>query len=255
MFKLLSIIYIPIAYFILFSSFIILVLPVSFIVAPFKNWGIRLKLSSPFWKIFGQISIYLVCLCRNYLEDYRPIEEQQLNNPPGLYIANHQSFIDIPLLLLTCQIPPIMKKELLYIPIFGVCAYSSSAMIVDRKKMNSRKRVFLQAKERLTTEYRNLQYYPEGTRQQDNKGPRGVKDLKTPLMSFAYKENLPVYPVSIYGTRNVLSKFGFINFGKRVGKIMHSPVYPKDYDNADDFINAAWSKVSIGYNQLEAKLN
>lgn len=245
----------PISMFILFSSFFILVVPISFLVAPFKSWGTRLRLTSPFWKLFGQISTYIVCLCRVYTEDHRPEEEKGLNNPPGLYVANHQSFMDIPLLLCSFQIPPIMKKELLFIPIFGVCAYSSSAMIVNRKKGESRRKVFEQAKFRLSTHYKNLQYYPEGTRQKEDLPPRSIDKIKKPLMAFAYENNIPVYPVSIYGTRHVLKDNGLINYGRRVGNILHSPVEPENFDSSDDFIKAVWDKVTAGYHQLEAKLN
>jgi len=150
----------PYSIFLLITSFIILVVPISFLVAHFKNWNTRLKITSPFWEFYAKVVVYFVCFCRNYTEDYRPEHEQRLHNPPGLYIANHQSFLDIPLVLCSFQVPPIMKKEILYIPIFGICGYSSSAMIVDRKKGESRRKVFAQAKERLTTFASNLQYYP-----------------------------------------------------------------------------------------------
>lgn len=245
----------PYSILLLLSSFIILCVPISFLVAPIRSWHIRLRITSPFWQLFGKIVVYFVCICRNHTEDYRPKEEQSLHNPPGLYIANHQSFLDIPLILTSFQVPPIMKKEILYIPIFGICAYSSSSMIVNRKKGESRRKVFAQAKQRLTTFTKNLQFYPEGTRQKKDLPPRDVSEIKKPLIIFAYKNNIPVYPVSIYGTRKVLNNIAAINYGRKVGKIMHEPVKPEDYATADDFVNAAWGKVISGYQQLEEKLN
>lgn len=245
----------PYSIFLLIVSFIILIVPISFLVAPLKSWNTRLKLTSPFWELYGKIIVYFVCLCRNYTEDHRPEAERKMHNPPGLYIANHQSFLDIPLVLCSFQVPPIMKKEILYIPIFGLCGYSSSAMIVDRKKGESRRKVFEQAKERLTTFACNLQYYPEGTRQKEDAPPRSVDKIKKPLMVFAYENNIPVYPVSIYGTRKVLNSIAAINYGSRVGKIMHSPVRPENFNSSEEFVNTAWNKVIEGYHQLEAKLN
>lgn len=249
-----SILYYPISVIILISSFILFVVPISLIVFPF-NWGTRLRLTSPMWKLFGKTSIYIVCLCKTYFEDHRPEEERNLNNPPGLYVANHQSFMDIPLMLCTAQIPPIMKKEILYIPIFGVCGYSSGAMIVNRKKGESRKKVFAQAKYRLSSFHKNLQYYPEGTRTKGGLPPKTIEKIKKPLMLFAYENNTPVYPVSMYGTPKVLNKYGWIFYGKKLGKIMHEPVYPADYQDGESFCIAVWDKVRNGYFDLEKKLS
>lgn len=251
--NLISILLLPLSFSITLLGFIFLILPISFIVTPF-NWGIRLQVTSPFWKLLAKVTIKLSCLCREILIERRPINVTKLNNPPGLYVANHQSFMDIPLMLTSIQVPPIMKKELLYIPIFGVCAYSSGAMIVNRKKGQSRRKVFKQAQYRLNSFHKNLQYYPEGTRQKNNKPPKSYSEIKKPLMVFAYKNNIPVYPVSIYGTAGVLNSNGFINYGKKIGKIMHTPLYPRDYDNEEIFCQSVWSKVRDGYFELEEKI-
>ena len=158
-------------------------------------------------------------------------------------------------MLCTCQIAPIMKKEILYIPVFGICAYSSGAMIVNRKRGESRRKVFKQAQERLFSYYKNLQYYPEGTRNKGNKPPRDLDKIKKPLMVFAYKNNVPVCPFSMYGTTEVLSPKGFIQHGRKVGKIMHAPIFPKDFENEDEFVKAVWDKVTLGYFDLKEKLS
>jgi 1-acyl-sn-glycerol-3-phosphate acyltransferase len=231
-----------------------IMIPVSLLVLPF-HWGIRLQATSPYWKMMAKLSIKVLCLCRETRIDRRPINVRGLNNPPGLYIANHQSFMDIPLMLSDVLIPPIMKKELLYIPLFGICAYSSGSMIVDRRKGESRRKVFRQAQQRLNSYHKNLQYYPEGTRQKGNKPPKPLDQIKKPLMIFAFKNNTPVYPISMYGTPEVLSSIGLINYGRKVGKIMHAPCYPADYENEELFCIAVWSKVIDGYFELKERLS
>jgi 1-acyl-sn-glycerol-3-phosphate acyltransferase len=203
----------------------------------------------------ARLTIKVICLCRELTIDRRPINVRGLNNPPGLYVANHQSFMDIPLMLSHVLIPPIMKKELLYIPVFGVCAYSAGSMIVDRKKGQSRRKVFKLAQYRLNSYHKNLQYYPEGTRQKGNNPPRPIDKIKKPLMVFAFKNNIPVNAVSMYGTTGVLSSIGLINYGHKVGKILHEPFYPADYENEDEFCNAIWNKVSDGYFELKERLS
>lgn len=52
-----------------------------------------------------------------------------------LYIANHQSYIDIPLIITKFQVPPIMKKEVLYIPIIGLVGWAMGHSLFLVEKM------------------------------------------------------------------------------------------------------------------------
>jgi 1-acyl-sn-glycerol-3-phosphate acyltransferase len=244
----------PVSVFILISSFIALILPISVVALPFK-WQTRRTLTGKFWQAFGHVALRVVCLARIFKDDRRPKEVQKQSTPVGLHIANHSSFIDIPLMLTTMQVPPIMKKEILYIPFLGICAYSSGAIIVDRKAPDSRKKVFRAATKRLTHYDKSLQYYPEGTRQRENKGPKDVSVLKKPLMEFAYRQNIPLYPISFYGTRKVLTPKGLIHYGQKIGAIFHAPIHPQNFRTEEEFIEKAWATVQAGYYELEAKLN
>lgn len=245
----------PISAFLLITSFTLLLGPISLLALPFK-WQTRRNITGRFWQAFGYFALYIVTCSRVYKEDRREKEVQAMGSPPGLYIANHQSFIDIPMILSSVQIPPIMKKEVLFIPLLGLCGYSSGAIIVDRKDPDSRKKVFQEAMSRLTEYDQSLQYYPEGTRQKEDKGPKEYSIIKKPLMQFAYSNNIKVYPISIFGTRKVLDeKSGLVNYGTKIGSIFHEAVNPKDFDNYEDFMKTAWAKVQDGYKELEDKLS
>lgn len=245
----------PFSAFLLITSFTLLLGPISFIVMPFK-WQTRRNFTGPFWRAFGYFSIYFVTFSRLYKDDRREKDLHGKGSPPGLYIANHQSFLDIPVILTSIQIPPIMKKEVLYIPLLGVCGYSSGAIIVDRKDSNSRKKVFQEARNRLIKYDKSLQYYPEGTRQRKDCGPKDFSEIKKPLMLFAYQNNIKIYPVSIFGTRKVLNeKSGLVNYGRKVGSIFHAPIDPAHFEDPDQFMQVAWKKVQEGYDELAEKLN
>jgi len=250
----LTVIFYPLSVLLLILFFIVLIIPISLVIWPFE-WQTRLKYTAPFWRIFGICVINLVCICKSKTIDRRDPSIRKLNIPPGLYVANHQSFVDVPFLLSTFQVPPIMKKEILYAPIFGVCAYSAGTMVVDRKKNKSRRRTFVLAKERLTTYYSNLQYYPEGTRQKKDLPPRPIEKIKKPLIKFAYNNNISVYPVSIYGTRKVLNSIAMISYRTSIGKILHEAVVPSNYQSENDFCEAVWDKVCSGYLELEKELS
>lgn len=241
--------------FIITSAFFVSIFPLSIIALPF-NPKIRIKIVSPGWGFFGTILIYFGILAKVTKIDERDEDIKKQRQPHGLHIANHQSFIDIPLVLTTLQIPPIMKKEVLYIPIFGLCGYASGAIIVDRSNKDSRKKVLELSKRRLISEFRSLQYYPEGTRQRQGFEPKDFSEIKTPLMEFAYDEGLPLYPISIYGTKKVLSnKTGIIRYFQKLGIKNHQALYPRDFETKEEFLKAGWKKVQDGYYELAEKLN
>ena len=253
--KFMSYLLLPFSAFVLVSSFFTLIVPVSIVVLPLSQPR-RLRITSPFWQLFGAITLYVACLARLKVIDERPTEIQKMPIPPGLYIANHQSFMDIPVLMTRFTIAPIMKKEVLYIPIFGLCGYSSGALIVDRSKKDSRKKVLEAARYRLTHHHKSLQYYPEGTRQRESTDPKPYEKIKRPLMKYAYQLNIPIYPVSIYGTRAILNPSnGSVNYGKKVGVKLHDGVRPADFENEEDFMRHCWNKVTQGHNDLKSELN
>ncbi|MCE3012880.1 MAG: 1-acyl-sn-glycerol-3-phosphate acyltransferase [Proteobacteria bacterium] len=231
--------------------FLLLVLPVSIIAAPFSLVP-RVRLVRKSWQAFGYFTIKYATFATMHIEDKRPPE---LKRYPfrGLYIANHQSYMDIPLILSQYQVPPIMKKEVLYLPVLGFLAWVAGALVVSRGKRDSRKKVFVKARERLVTHNYGLQYYPEGTRSRDGK-PKDFADLKVTLLHLAFEENIPVIPVSMYGTSHILKHGEFIHFGKKVGIITHEPLEPKNYASANEFARAAWDVVKSGYSELASKL-
>ena len=242
------------SFFIIVAAFSVFILPVSMIALPL-HINKRIKIVGIGWGYFAKVSMKLGIFAKITTIDLRDEDVKKKRQPEGLHIANHQSFMDIPLILCSFQIPPIMKKEVLYIPIFGLCGYASGAMIVDRSKKDSRKRVFEQSKSRLLHEFKSLQYYPEGTRQRGDSKPKEYKEIKTPLMKFAYQEGIALYPTSIYGTKKILSaKTGMIRHGQSIGIKHHQAVHPADFETCDEFMRFAWNKVLEGYYELEEKI-
>lgn len=226
--------------------------PACIIAFPFPL-ATRLKIVGPVWAFFGRSVVKLACHARiAVLEDHRG---PQFKGTPcyGLYVANHQSYVDIPMMVTLFQAPPIMKKEVLYIPFFGWMAWICGALPVSRGKTSSRRAVFEKAKKRVMKEKIGLQVYPEGTRSKDAL-PKPYSDIKRTLLVFAFNEKIPVVPVSIYGTRGVLSPNGFINPGRSVGMIVHKEISPENFPSADAFAAACWGKVIEGHDRMKAQL-
>jgi 1-acyl-sn-glycerol-3-phosphate acyltransferase len=240
------------AVFISLALLLLVLLPACIVAAPF-GLRRRLKIVCPAWAFCARILLKYACHARiDISEDHRS-PEYKITPTFGLYIANHQSFVDIPLIITQYQLPPIMKKEVLYIPIFGQLGWISGALPVARDKVGSRKKVFEAAKQRILGERIGIQVYPEGTRSKVA-DPRSFQQVKKTLMIFAYNEKIPVIPTSLYGTRGVISPSGSIKPFRHLGIIVHKEINPQDFSSADAFCEACWQKVTDGYAEMKAKL-
>jgi len=226
--------------------------PACLIALPF-GLERRLKNVCPVWDFCSRMLLRFAChVHMDIQEDHR--SAQFLGTPPyGLYVCNHQSYADIPFLMTMYQAPPIMKKEVLYIPFIGWLAWISGALAVSRSKVSSRKKVFEQAKHRIVTEKIGLQVYPEGTRSKEAH-PKSYDQIKRTLLVFAFNEKIPVIPTSIYGTRGILNRSGFIKTGRHIGIIVHKELRPENYKNSDEFCRAIWGQVVLGYEEIKSRL-
>ena len=213
------------------------------IITP-KKWRSYIVCFS--WRAFARALLFTT---RLKYEVYDERTEQYRKWPPkGLYIANHQSFMDIILLASQVQIPPIMKKEVLYVPLFGLTAWLSGSIVVNRKDPDSRKKVFEMSKNRLLNGSA-LQYYPEGTRSK-NGSPKIFEDIKVPLMNFAYENNIPLFPVTMINTDQVLSSKGHFNSRTTLKIKLAKEVYSKDFENAEAFARYSWQNILDNYSEI-----
>lgn len=233
------------------ALFIIYLLPISLIVLPFPRLK-RFSLCARSWQAYFDKLIRIATLGNIYFEDNRDDLSKSMPSPKGLYIANHQSFMDIPFLFRTVIIPPIMKKSLIYIPIFGLCAYSSGAILVDRTNNKSRRKTLIQAMRRLVSDLENMMYYPEGSRNKLSNAPKPFSEIKVPIMKYAYEKNVTLYPVSIYGTNKLIMNKQ-LKLGERVGIIFHPGISPTDFETKEEFLEYSWKQVQNGYDQMEEK--
>jgi 1-acyl-sn-glycerol-3-phosphate acyltransferase len=241
------------AVFIALVLLFLVLFPACLVAIPFPLHR-RLKIVCPVWAFFSKALLRYACHAHLDISDDLRSPEFKTVPAFGLYVANHQSYVDIPVILTMFQVPPIMKKEVLYIPLFGLLGWISGALIVSRGKMNSRKKVFEQTKKRILKERIGVQVYPEGTRSKDAL-PKSIDEIKKTLLVFAFQEKIPVIPTSIYGTRGVLGKNGFIQPNRHLGIIVHREVNPIDFSDAESFVKEVWGKVIAGHNQMKNQLS
>jgi 1-acyl-sn-glycerol-3-phosphate acyltransferase len=209
----------------------------------------RVLYISPAWKLFGYFLLKIGFGTKVFTQDNRTNDEKKL---VCVYISNHQSFLDIPLVLTQFQIPPIMKKEILYIPLFGILAWLSGSLMVSRSSQSSRKKTLEKARNRLLTEKLSIQFYPEGTRTK-NALPRPLNEIKMPLIKLAYQHNIPVIATSIYGTRQAYEMNKQFAWSKKLAINVAHPIFPQNFQSEEEFVAASWAQVMKGYDELKIR--
>ena len=213
----------------------------------------RLKLVNPSWRLAARLSMRHAAQAVFKVSEDRRSESFKSQGDVGLIIANHQSFIDIPVIVTMLQAPPIMKKEVLYIPFIGFLGWICGAIPVSRSNMGSKRKVLDLTKKRLLEDKIGVQVYPEGTRSKTGK-PAAYEKIARALLVLAYKEKVPVTPTSIYGTRGVVNSMGVFTTKTPIGIIVHEEVYPEKFESADAFSRACWEKVVKGYEELTTRI-
>ncbi len=227
-------------------SVICVLFPIALILFLFPI-PIRLKILGPIIGVVCKFNLIWGHGTSLLIRDLRPEKSKRF----GLYVCNHQSFYDIPLVAVCYQVPPIMKKEVLYIPFAGLVGYSLGSIPFDRSSSNSRKQAMIKAAEQMKEPGIGAMVYPEGTRSKDGR-PKIFLHVKTSLIGQAFRQGLPVTPTAVYGTRRLASLNNGLKWGRRLGLKISAPVDPKDFTDENQFIEHCWTQVENNYRELES---
>lgn len=143
-----------------------------------------------------------------------------------VFLSNHQSLFDIPVLLTTCpgQVRMMAKRSLFRIPIFGWSLAAGGFIPIDRADRSTARRSFASALARLK-EGTSILLFPEGTRSTTN----ALLPFQRGGFLLAMKTGLPIVPVGVRGTRAVQPKG---NWAIRPGKVevrYGAPISAADY--------------------------
>ena len=163
-----------------------------------------------------------------------------------LYICNHQSWVDIPTAIKYTHTITLSKKQVRRLPLVGVLIIYAGPIIVDRDDKSSRLGSLKEIIHCLKNGY-SINMFPEGTRSRDGK-------LITPnkaVIKLCYKLNIPVVSTALEGTRDILPKNRiYLKPFQRVVIKFNDPIYPKDFNNDDEFADACWGKVKESHNGI-----
>ncbi len=163
-------------------------------------------------------------------------KENLITDGPQLFMANHQSWFDIFIVLacIPCQFRFLAKKELFEKPIFGATLYCYQAIPIDRKNFISAMRS-IDAAARQVQAGRSVMTYPEGTRSRDGQ----LQPFKKGVFQLALKSGVPIVPVIIIGASDIMPKKSFrVQSGRKVRVVIGEPVPVDGYsvETVDDLI-------------------
>jgi 1-acyl-sn-glycerol-3-phosphate acyltransferase len=175
------------------------------------------------------------------------------NVKPGqsyIFMINHQSLFDI---LAAIKILPysarfIAKKELFKIPMFGWILSAIGMIKIDR---SNREQAIVSMNRALNAIKGGISViiFPEGTRSKDGL----IHDFKKGGFVIAIKGDIPVVPVAIYGTRDILQKHSLRLKAGPIFIKLEKPVETENYNyqTRDQLVEKVHRTISNAFDKLK----
>ena len=116
-----------------------------------------------------------------------------VNDRPSVIIANHQNIFDI---FMISYLKPrytvsLGKKELLYIPLFGIFYYLTGNVLINRKNRTNAMSSMRKVRKTITEKKLNIIIMPEGTRSRG----KGLLPFKKGAFFTAINSQVPIIPL------------------------------------------------------------
>ncbi|MBL4625176.1 MAG: 1-acyl-sn-glycerol-3-phosphate acyltransferase [Flavobacteriales bacterium] len=119
---------------------------------------------------------------------------------PHVFVANHQSYIDIPAAIraVDCPLYFIAKKELKWLPFLGWYVIATGMILIDR---SNRKKAFksLETAAKMIKGGKSILAFPEGTRSKNGE----LNKFKKGAFMLAIQAGVPIVPIAISGTETI----------------------------------------------------
>lgn len=191
---------------------------ISLIVHPFdrtgkmQHWCARWWCRLIAWTIGARIRVY-------GKENVQPDKSY-------VYMANHSSLVDIPAMFayLPYQFRIMAKKELFYVPFMGWHLWTAGNFPVDRSDGRKTAKSLRNVIEGVRAG-KSLAVFPEGSRSFDGR----LQQFKPGAFKIALRAGVPIVPVTIRGTHEVLPKGSLAPRGGRVEVIIGEPIETTEY--------------------------
>jgi 1-acyl-sn-glycerol-3-phosphate acyltransferase len=149
---------------------------------------------------------------------------------PTVYVSNHQSTSDIPVLLvaLPVNVRFVAKKQLQWVPIVGQFLHLAGHIVIDR--FNTRSAIAsLDAAARKIRAGTSIVLFPEGTRSPDGR----ILPFKKGPFALALKAGAAICPVTIEGSGKLMPKRSWKIFPGKILVKIGEPIDASKYGEKD----------------------
>ena len=148
-----------------------------------------------------------------------------------VFMANHLSFLDGPLLFMLIPQPVrvILKKEAFRLPVIGQGMRQLKFIPVDRKKLRGGRRSIDRAARLIKEKGFSFLIFPEGTRSRDGK----IQTFKRGGFFLAVNSQVPIVPISIKGTYELMPRGSFFVKKGAIKVLFHSPFSVDGYNKSN----------------------
>lgn len=176
-----------------------------------------------FWGYYpGMIWSRIICMVL-FLPVKVKGKENITNGKAYIIVANHQSIFDVFMIYgyLGIKFKWLMKKELAQIPLVGTACTKAGFIYIDRSSKMKSHASMTKASEILRRGM-SMAIFPEGTRTGDGQ----IGKFKKGAFLLAQDLQIPILPVTINGTFQVMSRHAVLPSWHRTGITIHTPIEP-----------------------------
>ncbi|MCP4603175.1 MAG: 1-acyl-sn-glycerol-3-phosphate acyltransferase [Proteobacteria bacterium] len=142
-------------------------------------------------------------------------------------VSNHQSQFDIFVLYgwLGVDFKWVMKQELRKVPALGIACEKMGHIFIDRSNPGSAIASINAAKNKIVNGT-SVIFFSEGTRSNDGR----LGDFKKGAFKMAFNLGLPILPITINGTKDILPSNTMDLMPGKAKMIIHKPIEVDEYD-------------------------
>lgn len=145
-------------------------------------------------------------------------------------VANHQSQYDIFVVYgwLPVDFKWVLKIELRKVPVIGPFCYRMEHVFVDRSNHEAAMKAIEEAKARIKGGT-SIMFFPEGTRSRTGE----LLEFKKGAFKFALDIGLPILPITIIGTKDILPDKTTALYPGKALMVIHKPIPIDGYKEKD----------------------
>ncbi|MEG0371308.1 MAG: lysophospholipid acyltransferase family protein [Clostridium sp.] len=158
-------------------------------------------------------------------------EDNIPNNETVLFISNHQSNFDIPILLsyINVQKGFVAKQELSKVPVLKTWMKNINCVFMDRSNLRNSAQAISNAT-KLLKNGRSMVIFPEGTRSCGNH----LLDFKPGSFKLATKSKVSIVPITIKNSYKIMEENNNRITPANVDLYIHPPISTKDLSREDE---------------------